>query len=214
MVQEMDNRSNGYAVETEDLWRVYKTGALEVPALRGVNLKVVPGRFAAVKGRSGSGKTTLLNCIGGLDHPTSGVVRVFGRDISGWRERPGQQPATDPGRRAHGRAGQHDRARDPRPLPAHRRRGARDVGDGLARCTRGRARGRGRASEGWSDHPANQAPLVTRTVLISKGRKSSVTRLFRSVSGPRASSIRLVSVAESTGKLKCRVARVLRCSHS
>ena len=87
MVQERDNRSNGYAVETEDLWRVYKTGALEVPALRGVNLKVVPGHFAAVKGRSGSGKTTLLNCIGGLDHPTSGVVRVFGRDISGWRER-------------------------------------------------------------------------------------------------------------------------------
>jgi ABC-type lipoprotein export system ATPase subunit len=61
---------------------VYRAGAQEVPALRGVNLEVESGRFVAVKGRSGSGKTTLLNCIGGLDHPTSGTVHVFGRDIS------------------------------------------------------------------------------------------------------------------------------------
>lgn len=73
---------NGYIVETEGLWRVYKTGAQEVPALRGVNLQIGAGRFVAVKGRSGSGKTTLLNCVGGLDHPTSGVVRVFGQEIS------------------------------------------------------------------------------------------------------------------------------------
>ena len=74
--------ANGYAVETEDLCRVYKVGAREVPALRGVSLNIEAGTFVAVKGRSGSGKTTLLNCIGGLDRPTSGVVRVFGRDLS------------------------------------------------------------------------------------------------------------------------------------
>ena len=78
---------NGYVVETEDLWRVYKTGAHKVPALRGVNLQIKAGRFVAVKGRSGSGKTTLLNCIGGLDHPTSGLVRVFGQEISTLSER-------------------------------------------------------------------------------------------------------------------------------
>ena len=78
---------NGYVVETEDLWRVYKTGAHQVPALRGVNLQIKAGRFVAVKGRSGSGKTTLLNCIGGLDHPTSGLVRVFGQEISTLSER-------------------------------------------------------------------------------------------------------------------------------
>jgi putative ABC transport system ATP-binding protein len=78
---------NGYVVETEDLWRVYKTGAQEIAALRGVSLRVEPGRFTVVMGRSGSGKTTLLNCIGGLDHPTSGIVRVFGRDISGLSEK-------------------------------------------------------------------------------------------------------------------------------
>ena len=74
--------SSRYVIETVDLWRVYKTGSQEVAALRGVNFQMEPGRFVAVKGRSGSGKTTLLNCIGGLDRPTSGLVRVFGRDQS------------------------------------------------------------------------------------------------------------------------------------
>jgi putative ABC transport system ATP-binding protein len=78
---------NGYAVETHDLWRIYRTGAQEIPALRGVSLAVESGHFVAVKGRSGSGKTTLLNCLGGLDHPTSGSVHVFGRDISTLGER-------------------------------------------------------------------------------------------------------------------------------
>jgi putative ABC transport system ATP-binding protein len=82
MARETGTVHDGTVVETEELWRVYKAGAQEVPALRGVNLKIEPGRFVTVRGRSGSGKTTLLNCIGGLDHPTSGVVRVFGRDLS------------------------------------------------------------------------------------------------------------------------------------
>jgi len=70
-------------IETKDLWRVYtsKTGA-EVPALRGVNLNVEAGAFAALKGRSGSGKTTLLNCLAGLDKPTSGSAVVLGHDIT------------------------------------------------------------------------------------------------------------------------------------
>ena len=82
-----DTNINGTVIETKEMWRVYKVGTQEVPALRGVNLKVEPGRFVAVKGRSGSGKTTLLNCIGGLDRPTSGVVRVFGRDLAELNEK-------------------------------------------------------------------------------------------------------------------------------
>ncbi len=75
------------AIETEDIWRVYKTGSLEVAALKGVNLQIAQGTFAALKGRSGSGKTTLLNCLGGLDSPTDGKIRIFGEEIHSWSER-------------------------------------------------------------------------------------------------------------------------------
>ncbi len=70
-------------IETKELWRVYpsKTNAEGIPALRGVNLCVEPGKFVALKGRSGSGKTTLLNCLAGLDRPTSGEVHVLGHDL-------------------------------------------------------------------------------------------------------------------------------------
>jgi len=72
-----------YAIQTENLWRVYRIGNnIEVPALRGLDLNIAPGHFIALKGRSGSGKTTLLNCLSGLDQPTSGEVRVLGYDLS------------------------------------------------------------------------------------------------------------------------------------
>src|SRR5512133_940343 len=71
-----------YAIETEDLWRIYKTGTQEVSALRGVSLRLPERSFIALKGRSGSGKTTLLNCLGGLDHPTRGKINIFGEDIA------------------------------------------------------------------------------------------------------------------------------------
>ncbi len=70
-------------VETQGLWRTYRSGTRqEVHALRGLDLQVLSGRFVVLKGRSGSGKTTLLNCVGGLDRPTSGSVRVFGSDLA------------------------------------------------------------------------------------------------------------------------------------
>lgn len=71
-----------YIVQTQALQRDYNIGERTVQALRGVDLNVKPRRLTALKGRSGSGKTTLLNCIGGLDRPTAGTVKVFGRDLS------------------------------------------------------------------------------------------------------------------------------------
>jgi putative ABC transport system ATP-binding protein len=69
-----------------DLSRTYRTGAIEVPALRGVDLVVAQGSFVVVTGRSGSGKTTLLNCVGGLDRPDSGSITIAGRSVTGMVE--------------------------------------------------------------------------------------------------------------------------------
>lgn len=74
-------------ISTESLWRIYQLGDQEIPALRGVDLQIAAGSYLALKGRSGSGKTTLLNCLGGLDRPTRGKVRVSGEEIGEWSER-------------------------------------------------------------------------------------------------------------------------------
>ena len=60
----------------EAIHKNYQAYGKTVPALRGIDLTVETGEFAAIAGPSGSGKTTLLNIIGGLDCPTSGNVRI------------------------------------------------------------------------------------------------------------------------------------------
>ena len=68
-------------LETKDLRKTYGAGDTEVHALDGVDLTVKKGEFVAVVGTSGSGKSTLLHMLGGLDRPTSGSVKVDGREI-------------------------------------------------------------------------------------------------------------------------------------
>lgn len=68
-------------VAVEGLTRTYRSGSIEVPALRGASFAVGRGEIVAIKGRSGSGKTTLLNLIGGLDSPDGGSIRVDGREV-------------------------------------------------------------------------------------------------------------------------------------
>jgi putative ABC transport system ATP-binding protein len=74
-------------VSAENVTRDYDLGKIRVHALRGVSLEVRRGQFLSIAGPSGSGKTTLLNLIGCVDTPTSGVVRIDGRDTSALSER-------------------------------------------------------------------------------------------------------------------------------
>jgi putative ABC transport system ATP-binding protein len=69
-------------LKTEDLWKVYHSGKVEVPALRGVNMEVYPGEFVSIMGPSGCGKSTMLHVIGGLAQATRGRVLLDGNDLT------------------------------------------------------------------------------------------------------------------------------------
>ncbi|NND49600.1 MAG: ABC transporter ATP-binding protein [Rhizobiales bacterium] len=67
--------------------KVYRSGEIEVQALRGVDLELFGGEIAVLLGPSGSGKSTLLNLLGGLDHATSGSVMFRGTPLTGLDDR-------------------------------------------------------------------------------------------------------------------------------
>lgn len=73
-------------IRLEGVGKVYRSGALEVEALRDVDLTVRRGEFVAIMGPSGSGKSTLLQILGCLDRPTSGTYHLNGRAVSGMSE--------------------------------------------------------------------------------------------------------------------------------
>ncbi len=70
------------AVEAIDVTRVYSLEGVQVEALRGVSVRIDPGEYVAVVGPSGSGKSTLMHLLGCLDRPTSGVLRIGGREVA------------------------------------------------------------------------------------------------------------------------------------
>ncbi|MGD1010855.1 MAG: ABC transporter ATP-binding protein [Candidatus Aminicenantales bacterium] len=70
-----------FSIEAENLRRVYRRGAEEIPAVDGVSLTLEKGSFLSIVGPSGSGKTTLINVLGCLDNPTSGRLLLEGRPV-------------------------------------------------------------------------------------------------------------------------------------
>jgi len=75
------------ALRAKDLTKVYRTGEVEVHALRGVSIDLFPADLIALLGPSGSGKSTLLNILGGLDHATEGEIWFGGQKLSQLDER-------------------------------------------------------------------------------------------------------------------------------
>ncbi len=73
-------------LQTTDLKKYYGTEPNITKALDGVSLSIEDGEFVAVVGTSGSGKSTLLNMMGGLDAPTSGSIKVRGRELSKFKD--------------------------------------------------------------------------------------------------------------------------------
>ncbi len=69
-------------VRLDDVYKSYRLGETEVPALRGATLELRRGEFTALVGPSGSGKSTLLNMVGCIDEPDRGAVIVEGRDVA------------------------------------------------------------------------------------------------------------------------------------
>ena len=68
-------------IKIQDLNKIYDTGAIQVHALKKINLSIEQGEYVAIMGQSGSGKSTLMNILGCLDRPTDGHYYLDGIEV-------------------------------------------------------------------------------------------------------------------------------------
>ncbi len=76
------SKDDNVLIRLEDVWKIFKMGEVEVPALRGISVDIKKGDFVAIIGSSGSGKSTMMNLIGCLDTPSGGNIYLKSQDIS------------------------------------------------------------------------------------------------------------------------------------
>jgi putative ABC transport system ATP-binding protein len=81
-IQTASKKENNMLISLENVWKIYKMGEVEVPALRGISVKIKKGDFVAIIGASGSGKSTMMNLIGCLDIPSKGRICLKSHNIS------------------------------------------------------------------------------------------------------------------------------------
>ena len=74
-------------IESVNLWKIYKLGTVDVEVLKDINVTINKGEFVSIMGPSGSGKSTLLYLIGGLDKPTSGSIKINGKELSSMKDK-------------------------------------------------------------------------------------------------------------------------------
>lgn len=72
----------GRLLKIKNVTKKYNVGEKKFKALEGINLSIKKGEFVVILGQSGAGKSTLLKLIGGMDSPTSGTIKIDGKDIS------------------------------------------------------------------------------------------------------------------------------------
>lgn len=71
-------------ISFKDVYKIYKMGEIEIPALNGVSFDINQGEFVIILGSSGAGKSTILNILGGMDKPTKGEIVVGEENISNY----------------------------------------------------------------------------------------------------------------------------------
>jgi len=73
-------------IEVRNLWKIYRMGEEKVPALKHVDLDIFPGEICCIFGTSGSGKSTFLNMLAGMEKPTTGSIKILGKEIASMTE--------------------------------------------------------------------------------------------------------------------------------